>query len=449
MDKKTMMENLAREANEKGLFTGAWLFADKGEIVSAGAVGWRDPDDTLPVQVDSVFDLASVSKQFTASAVMLLRRRGLIDLDDELTKFFPEVPYKGVTIRMLLTHTSGLPDYMKWVDELARKENTIPSNDVVIRFLKESGAKPLFKPGESYSYCNTAYSVLAEIIEKVSGVKFEDFMRDNIFEPAGMHSTRIYHPRKDGIEIENWARAMVLEDGKYVLPENSRTNSFALTLDGESGDGYVYSSVLDLFKWDQVLRAGTLLTEEEQKIMYTPSVKIPEAGEDDVGYGFGWVVFNAPELGCVLSHSGGWTGVSTWYGRYLDANRVLVLLCCRDSIDGRGANAFFNSMSAIGRGKEPLPLTCIEDIAVKNPDKSSWSALCGKYEPIPNEDYYIEEVFLKDGELFAKLMTDLGTTMNFKMYQLGENAFGFKEIDDDIEFGDGCVVFNGDTCKKL
>ena len=89
-------------------------------------MGWIDPEKTLPVREDSVFDLASVSKQFTAAAVMLLRRKGLLGLDDEITKFFPALPYKGVTIRHLLTHTSGLPDYMKWVCQLAEKENTIP-----------------------------------------------------------------------------------------------------------------------------------------------------------------------------------------------------------------------------------------------------------------------------------------------------------------------------------
>ena len=150
MNKKERMEQLAREAFEKDLFNGAWLFAENGEIVSAGAVGWRDPENTLPVQLDSVFDLASVSKQFTAAAVMLLRRQGLLQLDDELTKFFPGLPYPGVTVRHLLTHTSGLPDYMKWVDRTAKKENVIPGNDIVIRFLKEAGAAPLFQPGEKY-----------------------------------------------------------------------------------------------------------------------------------------------------------------------------------------------------------------------------------------------------------------------------------------------------------
>ena len=449
MSKKELMEALAEEANKKGLFNGAWLFAEHGEIVSAGAVGWQDPEDCVPLTTDSLFDLASVSKQFTAAAVMLLRRRGLIGLDDELTKFWPELPYPGVTVRQLLTHTSGLPDYMGWVDAAAKKENTIPGNEIVIRFLKEAGEKPLFAPGEGYSYCNTAYCVLAQLVEKLAGVPFEAFMRDEIFEPAGMHATRVRHPRKEGA-FENWARAMIREDGRYILPEDSKRDPYVVTLDGESGDGYVYSNVRDLLKWDQALRAEKVLTGEEQEMMYAADVKIPDTGDDDVGYGFGWVVFNAPELGRVLSHSGGWPGVSTWYGRYLDADRLLVLLNCREPLDGRGGNAFFSAMSAVGRGEEPPKLTCIEDIAVKDPDKRGWAAFCGKYEPSPGDDY-IDEVFMKDGALWANIVSDLGYPYTWRLYPLGGNTFGFKEDEDEIEveFGEGCLSCDGETHKKL
>ncbi|MBO4831652.1 MAG: beta-lactamase family protein, partial [Oscillospiraceae bacterium] len=115
MEKKTILDTLARDAFEKGGFNGTWLYAEHGEIVSKGAVGFSDLEDKVPLREDSLFDLASVSKQFTAAAVMLLRRRGLLSLEDEITRFFPEIPFKGVTVRHLLNHTGGLPDYMDWV----------------------------------------------------------------------------------------------------------------------------------------------------------------------------------------------------------------------------------------------------------------------------------------------------------------------------------------------
>ena len=112
MDKNTMMQNLARALNEKDCFNGAWLYAERGEIVSKGVLGFRDPENTLPITEDTIFQLASVSKTFTASAVMLLVREGKLGLEDRITKFFPELAaYEGVTIRHLLTHTSGIPDY--------------------------------------------------------------------------------------------------------------------------------------------------------------------------------------------------------------------------------------------------------------------------------------------------------------------------------------------------
>ena len=111
MDKKTMLENLAREAYENGSFNGAWLYAENGEIVSKGALGFRDAEDKLPMTEDSIFEMASVTKMFTGTAVMLLVREGKLSLDEEYTELFPEYPYKGVTIRHLLTHTSGMPDF--------------------------------------------------------------------------------------------------------------------------------------------------------------------------------------------------------------------------------------------------------------------------------------------------------------------------------------------------
>ena len=117
MDKKALMENLARELNKKDGFNGAWLYAEKGEIVGKGVLGFRDPENTLPITEDTIFQLASVSKTFTSAAVMLLMRQRLLSPEDRITKFFPElIAYKDVTVRHLLTHTSGIPDYFDDAD---------------------------------------------------------------------------------------------------------------------------------------------------------------------------------------------------------------------------------------------------------------------------------------------------------------------------------------------
>ncbi len=457
MDKKTIMENLARESYEKGGFNGAWLYAEKGEIVSKGALGFRDPEDTLPITEDTIFQLASVTKQFTAAAVMLARREGLLELDDEITKYFPEIPYPDVTIRHLLTHTSGIPDYFDdadWFIKIWKEEKRVPGNDEILRFLCETEAKPYFAPGEGLAYSNTGYNLLALLVERLSGVPYEDFLQKNIFEPAGMGSTRCCHIRRDGIPFENFARATVFEDGKYVADVDSAEDGDVVAFDGLNGDDYVYTNIFDMLRWDRALREAKVLTLEEQKLMYTPA-KLNN-GEDAVyhedeglGYGFGWFVGRDEELGRIVSHSGGMPGVATWLERFIDADRMLVILACRDFADARAFLAFERGMRAVARDKEPEPVITIEDIAIKDPDKSKWESFCGKYEHPEDADFIIDEVWMQDGELHAKAIDEDGDEMTFRLYPIGEDEFGRKGGMLKLKFGDGCVMYDDFTCKKL
>ena len=206
MNKKELIEKYANEAYEKGSFNGTWLLAENGNIISKGAVGFRDPKDTLPITEDTIFQLASVSKQFTAAAVMLLLREGKLSLQDEITKYFPEIPYPGVTIQHLLTHTGGVPDYFDdedWFINIWKEEKRVPGNDEILRFLCETEAKPYFAPGENFQYSNTGYNLLALLVERLSETPYEEFLQRNIFEPAGLTSTRCCHIRRDGDPFAN------------------------------------------------------------------------------------------------------------------------------------------------------------------------------------------------------------------------------------------------------
>ena len=457
MDKNTMIQNLARELNKKDSFNGAWLYAEKGEIVSKGALGFRDPENTLPIAEDTIFQLASVTKQFTAAAVMLARREGLLELDDEITKYFPEISYPGVTIRLLLTHTSGIPDYFDdadWFIKIWKEEKRVPGNDEILRFLCETEAKPYFAPGEGMHYSNTGYNLLALLVERLSGVPYEDFLQKNIFEPTGMGSTRCCHIRRDGIPFENYARATVFEDGKYVADVDSAEDGDVVAFDGLNGDDYVYTNIFDMLRWDRALREGKVLTLEEQKLMYTPA-KLNN-GEDAVydedeglGYGFGWFVGHDEELGRIVSHSGGMPGVATWLERFIDEDRMLVILTCRDFADVRAYLSFEKGLKSIARGKEPEPVVAIEDIAIKDPDKSKWESFCGKYEHPADADFIVDEVWMQDGELYAKAIDEDGDELRFRLYPIGENEFGRKGGMLKVKFGDGCVAYDDLTCKKL
>ena len=452
------MEEIAREAHEKGGFNGAWLYAEKGEIVSKGALGFRGPENTLPIMEDTIFQLASVSKQFTAAAVMLMVRKGLLRLEDRITQFFPELTaYEGMTVRHLLNHTGGVPDYFDdadWFINIWRGEKRVPGNDEILRFLCQSKCKPSFAPGEKLEYSNTGYNLLALLVERLAGVPYEDFLQKNIFEPAGMSSTRCCHIRRDGVPFANYARASVFENGKYVADMDAAKVSDVAAFDGLNGDDYVYSNIFDMLAWDRALREGKVLTLAEQRLMYTPG-KL-NSGEDAVydeddglGYGFGWVVGRDDALGLIVSHSGGMPGVITWFERFIDADRVLVLLTNRDPEEYRAFAGFYYGMQKIARDKEAEPVQTIEDIAVKDPDRSKWESFCGKYEHPEEEDLIIDRVFMKDGVLFADAVSDEYGAFTFRLYPIGENEFGRKSGMLKLTFGDGCLMYDGLTCKKL
>ncbi len=457
MDKKTRMENLARESHEKGGFNGAWLYAEKGGIVSKGALGFRDPANTLPVREDTVFQLASVSKQFTAAAVMLLMRQGLLSLEDEVTKFFPEIPYPGVTVRHLLNHTCGIPDYFDdadWFIRIWKEEKRVPANDEILRFLCETKAEAYFAPGEGIEYSNTGYNLLALLVERLSGVPYEEFLQKNLFEPAGMTSTRCCHIRRDGVPFENYARASVLENGRYVADTDSIKVSDVTAFDGLNGDDYVYSNIFDMLRWDRALREGSVLTLKEQQLMYTPG-KL-SSGEDAVfdeddglGYGFGWGVGRDGEFGLIVSHSGGMPGVITWFERFIDADRVLVLLSNRDPEDYRAFSGFYDGMRKIMRDREAGPIRTIEEIAVRDPDRSEWESFCGKYEHPEDGDFIIDRVFMQDGELYADAVSEEYGGFSFRLYPLSGNEFGRKGGMLKLKCDGGSVMYDGFTCRKL
>ena len=457
MDKNMIIQKLVRDYNEKDGFNGAWLYAEKGEIVSKGALGFRDPENTLPVTEDTIFQLASVSKNFTSAAVVLLMRQGLLSPEDEITKYFPEIPYPGVTVRHLLTHTSGIPDYFDdddWFIRIWKEEKRVPGNDEILRFLRETEAKPYFAPGEGLEYSNTGYNLLALLVERLSGIPYEEFLQKNIFEPAGMTSTRCCHIRRDGVPFENYARATVFEDGKWVADIDSAEYGDVVAFDGLNGDDYVFTTIFDMLRWDRALREGKVLTREEQELMYTPC-KLNN-GEDAVydkdeglGYGFGWAVGREEEPGLVVSHSGGMPGVATWFERFIDADRVLVILSNRDYRDVRAYLGFWDGMEAIVRNREPEPIVSIEDIAVKDPDKSKWESFCGKYEHPEDAEFIVDEIFMKDGELYANAIDEDEDEMTFRLYPIGEDEFGRKGGLLKLKFGDGCLMMDDFTCKKL
>lgn len=286
----------AAEERTRALFSGlvhdgdpgaAVLVAKDGRILFERGYGVTDLRTLRRIDSRTNFRLASVTKQFTAAAVMLLVREGKLSYEDTLTSVFPGYPEYGrtITIRHLLNHTSGLPDYedlMPTADPALPVEKAQIRDAGVLELLKKQ-EKGKFVPGSKWAYSNSGYVVLGLVIEKISGRPFPDFLRERVFEPLGMEGTMAYV--RGANEVPNRAFGHSREAGAWRETDQSPTSA---TL----GDGGIYSSLADLLKWDEALRRHTLLSEAEMRPALTP-VRVPEQSPQEpdgapAEYGFGW-----------------------------------------------------------------------------------------------------------------------------------------------------------------
>ena len=324
----------------------AVLVRKDGKTVFAHGYGVRDLRSRDRIGPDTSFRLASVTKQFTATAVMLLVREGKLRYEDKLTDVFPAFPAYGraLTIRHLLTHTSGLPDYETLMDAAEKgrapiwtAERQIHDDEVLALLRGETRGR--FEPGTSWAYSNSGYVVLGLVVARVSGKPFADFLRARIFRPLEMTHTLAYEKGKS--EVAPRAFGHTKEEAAFREADQSPTSA---TL----GDGGVYSSIEDLARWDEALRTDELLSRAWMKPATTPVTLLggsrprwpAEPGEDNlapgqpVAYGFGW--FLDPWRGHArMWHHGSTRGFRTAIERFTDDGVTVVVLANRDDLDLR------------------------------------------------------------------------------------------------------------------
>lgn len=319
-------EQYLSEANARGEFNGTALVFDGGKVVYQGAFGIRSNDPLSSLDVNSQFRLASVSKQFTAMAIMQLMEDGKLRYDQDIRDFIPELPYEGITIRHLLHHVSGLPDYEPLMDQNWKIELKVDDparytdgNADVIELLVTKRMPVYFKPGEKWRYSNTGYNLLGSVVAKASGVSFAEFLRRRVFDPAEMSSTLLYDfvigpdphmpARAYGYQVE-W-------NGTDLSPADSHYLNH-----GQGEDG-VYSTVGDMLKWDRVLYTEKLVSKATLQEAFTPAVL--NNGET-TDYGFGWFIQRSPAGKRMVAHSGGWLGFSTYTLRGIEEDKFLAVL---------------------------------------------------------------------------------------------------------------------------
>jgi CubicO group peptidase (beta-lactamase class C family) len=294
------------------LFNGVALVAENGKTVYGKAFGVADISTGEKLTTRSSFNLASVSKQFVCMMTMILKEKGKLTYEDKVVKYFPAFPYPTITIRQLMTHTSGLTEYEVPITRLYGSTDTI-TNQILLEWLSKYKPALDFKPGEKWQYSNTAYVVLASIIEKVSGNSFSKFLEENIVKPLGLKETYAFY-LKQGDSPENRVYGFRRVEGK-IKPDD------LIRFDGLIGDGNIYSSAEDLLTWEQALNTEKLVKKATLMEAFTP-VRLNNKTTFD--YGFGWFISDDRK---VLSHTGGWVGFRNIIVRYLDKKQTLILLC--------------------------------------------------------------------------------------------------------------------------
>jgi CubicO group peptidase (beta-lactamase class C family) len=286
----------------QGLFSGAILVARDGKILISRGYGMADWEQQIPNTAQTHFRLASLTKPITALAVMMLHARGELNIHDSICTYLPDCPetWQPVTVRHLLTHTSGIPNYTDFFEFESTEMVATTPEELIARF---RDMPLLVTPGEAFYYDNSGYVLLGVIIEQVSGQTYEDFLQTNIFQPLQMHNSGYDH------------NVDVIRDQAigYVTPENPAPFLHTSTLHAA---GSLYSTVEDMYRLDQALYTDYLLPQPLRDEMFTPL---------HYGYGYGWKIQTVGERR-VISHPGFINGFSNYIARYPDEQVFVIVL---------------------------------------------------------------------------------------------------------------------------
>jgi CubicO group peptidase (beta-lactamase class C family) len=314
-DKK--IDEVMQQLHKNRGFNGNVLVAKHGKIIYQKAIGWADYLHRDSLKIDSKFELASVTKTMTSTGILMLMEQGKLKLDDNVKKFFPDFPYEGVTIRLLLTHRSGMMNYVYFTDDLYRAQHLNQRKGITnaeeMALIAQYKPRPFNKPNARFLYNNSNFMVLGSIIEKVSGQPYADFMQTHIFKPAKMLHTAVYSKAvydKIPVDVVGHDRGQ----WKYSVAQNF--------LDGPVGDKGIYSTVGDLWIYDRALRAGRLLKQATMDSAYVPRNPMVHG---HFSYGYGWRIFEAPGKQ-VIYHTGWWHGFRHIYLRDIKDDITIVLL---------------------------------------------------------------------------------------------------------------------------
>lgn len=305
------LDSMFKKFHKTGQFNGSVLVAKAGKIIYKNSFGIVDKNTKEELSDSSMFQLASVSKVITATAVLMLHERQQLNINKNFADYFPDFPYPNVKIKELLNHRSGLPNYIYTLNREFYQPNYQMSNVDMYNYFVTKKSRPYYKPNYRFNYCNTNYALLALLIEKVSGKTYSDFLKDELFAPLGMKHTATI------VDID-------LNSSKITKPYDLRWRPVGFDAsDYVLGDKSIYSTAYDLFLFSEALYQNKIINPETQKLAYTAFSK--EVKQSN--YGFGWRMknFNDPVKKEVY-HNGWWHGYRSAFHRRLSDTLTVVVL---------------------------------------------------------------------------------------------------------------------------
>jgi CubicO group peptidase (beta-lactamase class C family) len=305
------LDTLFKQMNQLGTFNGSVLVAKAGKVLYQKSLGILNKSTNDVLTDSSMFQLASVSKVITATAVLILHERELIDLNKPFQFYFPDFPYEHVTVKQLLNHRSGLANYIYVLNSEIYQPNYKMNNDEMYAYFITKNPKPYLKPNTRFNYCNTNYALLALLIEKVSHVPYSQFVRDELFKPLGMKNTATI---KD-IDL-NGKNITKPYDTKWK-PVDLDASDYVL------GDKSIYSTPYDLYLFSEAMYQNKIIKAETQALAYTAYSKEKKLSN----YGFGWRLKDVNDsLKKEVYHNGWWHGYRSSFHRRLNDKLTVIIL---------------------------------------------------------------------------------------------------------------------------
>lgn len=404
-DKQAELDAYIKALEKHQNFHGSVFVAKDGEVLLNKGYGFADFEQNTNNISQTKFAIGSITKQFTAMAIMQLNEKGLLNVEDKISKYFPDFPNgDSITIHNLLTHTSGLTNYTNLIEFL----NIDFNNKDPMKTIELIKNLPLeFEPGKEFSYSNTNYVLLGMIVEKITDMSLEEYLQKNIFTPLNMSNTGSYY-----IENNQFPDATPYTGFLEVYPVDDE-----LVLTQAYGAGNIYSTVEDLYRWDRALSTEQLVKKETLDKIFTEYITMPGAGS----YGYGWMIADT-DMERQIFHGGNTMGFTANIARYPEKDLVVVILTNSAYYD---TTSLTNALTSIVLDKDYEMPEVLKEIEIEDPNL--YDNYIGKYE-------FIDGTYINITKIEDKLYTQVTSQNAFEILPLSNNRFFAKDVDIRIEF---------------